>query len=422
MTLTMTLNVLAGHLEILNLTGCAWYFMKRNGRTIYRKKAWYILGFVLNYLGIIGLSLVRDELVFPLHIVLILATSALLFSRKPGALLLDVLLVVCLGFADSCLNLLFSLAYATTAQGMDIYLVATLIIALKIVVELLLTICFIFFVKREKVQNIKPMQILGIAILPAASVFFLFSITYISTVYVQLYGMWLVIANAAVILLVNVFFFYLVNDLFRANRIQQEMELFQAQNEIQYQYYTGLEKKYRESRKLIHDMKNHLQAVENLYKEQEPQAGETYVKDLYHMLNAMGEKYYSANKMLNIILNDKLDQARSLGIDVRAEVGDADFDDLRDLDITAVFANLLDNAIEAAKETDAPFLYLKINEVRDFRVVSIRNSRTEAQEAPRAGHMGLGLENVRKTLEQYHGTMQIEKKETEYQVSLMLPK
>ena len=32
-------------------------------------------------------------------------------------------------------------------------------------------------------------------------------------------------------------------------------------------------------------MKNHLQAVERLYKEQETEKGEGYVRDLYHMLN-----------------------------------------------------------------------------------------------------------------------------------------
>lgn len=64
------------------------------------------------------------------------------------------------------------------------------------------------------------------------------------------------------------------------------------------------------------------------------------MRDLYHMLNTMGEKYYSANRMLNIILNEKLDQAKKMGIAVQASVGDVDLSDIRDIDLTAVFANL----------------------------------------------------------------------------------
>lgn len=420
MGMSEAVNILLGLLEMLNISLCTWYFMKGNGRTIYRKKGWYLLGFVLYTLALAFSNLLSPEvLVFPCHILAVLLLGALLFTRSSGALLRDVLLIFCIGIADTCVNLIFSISYLK--DGTNLLLRANLAIAVKIVLEMALTRLFLFLTKKEKEQRLKPLQILALGALPAASLFFLFSLVKIGNVYIQLYGMWLILLNAAVILLVNVLFFYLIGYLLKANRMKQEMELFQAQSEIQYRYYTGLEKKYRESRKMIHDMKNHLQAVERLYRDQETQAGEEYVKDLYHMLNAMGEKYYSPNKMLNIILNDKLDQARSLGIEVKAEVGDADFSDLRDLDITTVFANLLDNAIEAAKCAEVPFLNLKINEVRDFRVVSIQNSR-KVEEKPGAGHMGLGLENVRRTLEQYHGTMQIKKTDTEYQVNLMLPR
>ena len=174
---------------------------------------------------------------------------------------------------------------------------------------------------------------------------------------------------------------------------------------------------------MIHDMKNHLQAVERLYKEQETEKGEGYVRDLYHMLNTMGEKYYSANRMLNIILNEKLDQAKKLGIAVQASVGDVDLSDIRDIDLTAVFANLLDNAVEAAGQTEDGFLRIKINEVQGFRVASLENSMKESEEGQKKpGHMGLGLSNVEKTLERYHGTMEVEKRNGVYKVILMIPK
>mgnify|MGYP000072618025 FL=1 len=101
----------------------------------------------------------------------------------------------------------------------------------------------------------------------------------------------------------------------------------------------------------MHDMKNHLQAVEHLYQAKDGQEqGGAYVKDLYHMLNLLGEKYYSSNRMLNIICNDKLSLARHPAVAISVEIGDVDFSDLRDIDITTIFANLLDNALEAAED------------------------------------------------------------------------
>ena len=63
---------------------------------------------------------------------------------------------------------------------------------------------------------------------------------------------------------------------------------------------------------------------------------------------------------------------------------------------------------------------VKLDEIRDFRVGEIRNSCNSTQKKS-AGHMGLGLGNVRNTLEKYHGTMKIETNPEEYAVRLMIP-
>ena len=84
---------------------------------------------------------------------------------------------------------------------------------------------------------------------------------------------------------------------------------------------------------------------------------------------------------------------------VRAAIGDVKLTGIKDLDITTIFANLLDNAIEAAREikNDA-YIDLKMDYFNEFIVVSIRNSMGES-ESTKEGHMGIGLENVRYTLE-----------------------
>ena len=118
----------------------------------------------------------------------------------------------------------------------------------------------------------------------------------------ELYGVRLMVVNLGALVLLNFWFLYLFGYWFRSHKLERQLAEFQMQNELQYRYYAELEQKYRESRKIMHDMKNHLQAVEHLYQAKDGQEqGGAYVKDLYHMLNLLGEKYYSSNRMLNII-------------------------------------------------------------------------------------------------------------------------
>ena len=84
---------------------------------------------------------------------------------------------------------------------------------------------------------------------------------------------------------------------------------------------------------------------------------------------------------------------------------------------------------------------IKIDEVQQFRVILLQNSRTEettnendrakdeknrrgkvGAKKGRSAHMGLGLINVRRALEQYHGTLELDRTEKEFRVSVMIPK
>lgn len=99
-------------------------------------------------------------------------------------------------------------------------------------------------------------------------------------------------------------------------------------------------KNYNRSRKIIHDIRNHLHVLEESAKMDDSQ----YFQDVHNMLNSLGMKFYSDNRMLNIILNDKF--RRLSPNQVECNLGGINFDEISDMDLTTIFANLLDNAIE----------------------------------------------------------------------------
>lgn len=466
------INLVLSVVEICVIYGSLYIFMKNNSRTVHHKKAVNIVSFLLIIVVAYG-----TVIIYPngwggicLQLLLTVIMGMWMFHREILPIVLDVVfsevLILCMEIGIFIVNLL-----APGFSSSNYLMMGNLNMIIKLMIMLPAAWAMVRWRKNQAGSFLDFRQALSLLVLPTCSLFILYSLMELMLVYVTLNGVGLVLANMIILLLLNVYFLYLSGYLFQAGRLKQEMQIFQVQNEAQFHYYEELERKYRESRKIFHDMKNHLQAVEQLYEEQDKEAGDHYVQDLYHLINKLGEKYYSSNHMLNIILNEKLSAAAEAGIKVTAEVGDALFDDIKDIDITTIFANLLDNAIEAAVNAgEGAFLRLKVDTVQDFRVIQIRNSRSgkdmtrrhsigeeqvgrdsigqgkvrrnsikedkvgrnsiredravrnsAGEDRVSRGHEGLGLANVRCTLEKYHGSLELSMAEKECRVSVMIP-
>ena len=75
-----------------------------------------------------------------------------------------------------------------------------------------------------------------------------------SGIYVQLYGMELVVFNIVLLLVMNGCMTYLLAKILKTNSLQNELNLANQKEEMQCRYYEEIEQKYQESRKIIHDM------------------------------------------------------------------------------------------------------------------------------------------------------------------------
>lgn len=418
------LNLFLGFLEELVFCLCLYSFMKHNSRDFFRPKALTATGFLFLGIGTYLFTILGHQLSFPWLAILFdlfysVLLGYLLFHRKAKALFFDllftVLLILCMEIGIFVMNVIGYLF----ADKIGLAVLGNLAMIVKILVMISVTFVSRLWLFRFQGSLVEKRQAFAILVLPVCSLLLLFSLLELCSVYVQFHGLFLLLLDIGILVFLNFFFFYLWIYLLRSNKLEGELELFQTQSQIQYRHYEQLEQKYQESRKIIHDMKNHLASVEHLYQDTGNTQGQQYVRDLYHMLNVMGERYYTSCKMLNIICNDKLSFARNKGISVTAELGDVDFSDLRDIDITTIFANLLDNAIEACEGFENPFLNFQVQTIQNFRVIRLTNSWKPGEK--KKGHMGIGLKNVQQTLERYAGTMSIEPCEQEYRISIMLP-
>ncbi|MBQ8813545.1 MAG: GHKL domain-containing protein [Lachnospiraceae bacterium] len=169
---------------------------------------------------------------------------------------------------------------------------------------------------------------------------------------------------------------------------------------------------------LLHDMKNHLLAIAGLAQDGQVKQIETYVQEMYHILELKGQKISVGHPFLDLILDQKIAQAECAGIKVKTEVGDLSDLTLSEMEICALFSNLLDNAIEANERLgDRAKKWIRIICKRQNRllIVWITNPTEievvngeipETTKTDKVRH-GLGLRSVKQIVEGHEGILRI---------------
>lgn len=406
-------------------------FMSRFGRELYYKKYIYIVSYIL-YTAVIFLSkMFCGEL---LNLAITIAATALighlLYNKKKMYILYYSMFIVSLVIFQLVISFLFQIiCYYSNVNfyTADIYVITSSIVGQF--ANLSASRFFITCYKKKRIEKITLVQYLNFLVFPIFSIFYITTLMMYVQTYSSIEDIILLLVNIASIIVLNIFITNIFQSISKNNELKSELKLYEQQAKLQYDYYTSLESKYKSSRKILHDMKNHLQTIENLYKLQENEKAHVYTEDLYKMFDKLAHKYYSSNKVLNIIINDKIQRAESMGVNINCKIGDADMDFIKDIDLTTIFSNLLDNAIEGVKNlSEDKNINLKIEKFNDFIVINISNSIDklpvkikEGFASTKKNHKGLGLQNVSKALEKYEGNMRIDCDEKSFKVNIVIP-
>ena len=171
-------------------------------------------------------------------------------------------------------------------------------------------------------QHITVRQVVLSILLPLYSVFHMYCLVYLMQIYMSEFMVILFGVNLFGLIGLNIYFCVLVDVMSENYRLENERNLYQAQARMQHQYYEREEEKYEASRKLIHDIRNHILAMEGLYGEENAVQAYEYARDIHDMLNQFQQKYYTSEKLLNIILNDKVQAMKLLSVREDIRVGE----------------------------------------------------------------------------------------------------
>lgn len=164
---------------------------------------------------------------------------------------------------------------------------------------------------------------------------------------------------------------------------QQKIELLKKENSLNLiriqlkqvdSTYEQINETYEKIKMLKHDFKKELAIIDSLCIEGNIEKIKTYLNKIEKKVPEKHLIKYSNNHMLNSIVNYYKYKIENLKIKLELSIKIDLDNDLIISDICLLIANALDNAIEATKNIKEKNIILKINQEKNFIVISIKNS------------------------------------------------
>lgn len=197
--------------------------------------------------------------------------------------------------------------------------------------------------------------------------------------------------------------------------------------EMRRNYYKDRVKDEERVRSVYHDLKNHLLVLQaNISNNLESVHS---IETLQSQIEEYENYQHTGNEFLDILLRDKARTAHEKQIDftsiVRFEAGNF----LEPLDISTIFGNALDNAIEASEKlpVDMRMITVKAASVRDMLIITIENNAVDTIRQDRKTTKedsflhGFGLSNIKRAVEKYDGQYTIKAENGTFVLKVMIP-
>lgn len=256
--------------------------------------------------------------------------------------------------------------------------------------------------------NILSRKIVGVVIAGVFLVWYFMNVTVQETT-ASIAVVWIVLLVVAVMGL------YLAMEYSKWKQEKVEYELAAAHNRSSAQIYEELSKNYEENRRLYHDLNNHYMSLQGYLKNEEYQRATEYLEEM-HELNELTLTQWTGVPALDILLNYKVSEAKKKEIRVEISCDQVNFE-LPDREITALFGNALDNAIEACEqvEIDKKWVKIVIRKVSAMTIIKITNPYKEIKTdkdgrllttKADSRHHGQGTKGMQQIVDRHKGTMQ----------------
>ena len=197
--------------------------------------------------------------------------------------------------------------------------------------------------------------------------------------------------------------------------VDQEYKTILVCEELYRKNYREIETVLEKNRRIVHDIHNHMIVMKELIEKDNIGDLKNYIDEVDEEFTEITYIVRTKNRILDIILNQKIQTARDNDIQFTIECSDLPKLKMMDLEICTLFGNLIDNALDACQEMkEQSFIDFKTKVQDNMLFIKIKNSIAEVPRM-KDGELvttkeekelhGYGMKSVKRIVNKYEGVI-----------------
>lgn len=248
----------------------------------------------------------------------------------------------------------------------------------------------------------------------------------------QIYIYLSIILVISIFILIIIVMFKLKEKELHKRVLQKNIDVLNKQLQYKLKYYKSEKKSEDEIKRYMHDRRNHIRILIGLVEKGENQRAIDYMSKLTDSYKNMQNNSITKNKVIDSIISNLIEECKQKNIKLNLDIKLPEEIAITDIDLCIIFSNLIDNAIEACEKLNncsQKFINIKSNIAGSYMYMSIENSYNgqiskngiefTTWKKNKKFH-GIGLENVRITVNKYKGMLKYDYNESVFKVSVLL--
>lgn len=253
----------------------------------------------------------------------------------------------------------------------------------------------------------------GLAVLPFSSAVVLFAFRFATkSIVLQTVESICILIASIVLFLANVIAYVIYERAELNTQKLMELELANQKNEIDMQYLNLIEKKNQSMQVMAHDYKNHFITIASMTDSVEVKE---YINGLLGETSRLDNMGKTQNRLLDVILSKYTAVCEEKDIAFEIDVVTDNLAIMNNNDISSLFNNLLDNAVESAgKSKDKKVLVQITNVMNSYRKIAVinscdtppntKNGELVTSKENKDAH-GFGTKSIKKIVNKYDGEL-----------------
>lgn len=222
----------------------------------------------------------------------------------------------------------------------------------------------------------------------------------------------LVSVSSVVLLAANIIVFVVYENYVKLSWEFNNRNIYEQKRELDYNYYSILQRNYDDSRVMIHDFKYHLDILKSMLIEGNIDEGLNYIDSIQQNTVFSGRRYITGNKILDIIIYQKHEECKLKNINFKFCHNNINFSYIDDTDLCSIISNVLDNSIESAEKADVKFVSIEFYQNQCCYFIEINNSCAGKPRENSSGlvtsknnkkYHGIGMNSVKRSVHKYGG-------------------